>query len=78
MSELRIETLGDLVRARYRLWAWCGADGCKRSDQQLDLAALVERHGANCRIDAFKARLRCSGCGAPGRIQIVHDGGARG
>ena len=55
-------TLGNTVRpARVRLIVTCKA--CGRQVEP-DVAALVERHGADLPVREWAARLVCSGCGA--------------
>ena len=62
---LKIETLGDL--GNYSLYASCGP--CHRT-VQFDFDALVARYGGDTPIRAFKARLRCDRCKAPGELTI--------
>lgn len=61
-----LETLADLARYRYGLTAHC--ERCSRSEA-IDLAAMIQAgRGA---LGYVGLRVRCSGCGSLGRLQLA-------
>jgi len=60
---LRVGTLGDVLAERRYLSVSCGRIGCGNS-MQPDLAALVEKYGADYPLQRFLERCRCGKCQA--------------
>jgi hypothetical protein len=54
-------TLGGVLRTHMQLIAWCHA--CLHQVKP-DIAALVERYGAEMEVPEWGARLICSKCGS--------------
>ncbi|HEX5047614.1 MAG TPA: hypothetical protein VFX89_10870 [Gammaproteobacteria bacterium] len=71
MPETRVDTIGQLGTGQ-SLWAVCAS--CDRRTR-LDVAALVEEHGAFLTLRELAKRVKCRRCGKrSGRIEL---GGGR-
>ena len=69
-----METLGELIQS-FQLYAVC--EPCQRV-REVDVATLIERHGAQLPIQDVRGRLRCTACGArTGGVRIVYVGPCR-
>jgi hypothetical protein len=67
VPETRLDTIGQLAPGQ-SLWAVC--KGCDRR-ARLDVAALVEEHGAFMTLRELGKRVTCSRCGKrSGRVEI--------
>ena len=67
MPETRLDTIGQLSPAQ-SLWAVC--ERCDRQTR-LDVAALIDEHGAFLTLRELSKRVTCARCGKrSGRIEL--------
>lgn len=59
----RLGMLSDLVREQRSLVLSCVGDQCTAPDREMDLKALLERHG-DMELQRFAELCTCSSCGA--------------
>ena len=75
MAKIRlIETLGDAIHDRRRVWAFCAVCGRTRIFNPLKLA---DRFGREARLKEIQARFRCTGCERDGGVYLVPEALAR-
>ena len=65
------DSLGGLFRS-YDLHVMCANPDCWRSGGMLDGLAFLSRYGADYPVHDIVVRLRCSKCGSPAGVSIVH------
>lgn len=63
-------TLGQTLDAGDRITVHCEARGCGHQ-APLDVAALVAQLGRGLDLGQLRARLRCTACGAKGRVVTI-------
>ncbi len=69
-----IETLGDSIGQRRRVWAFCAVCGRTRVFNPVKLA---DRFGATARLKEIQTNFRCTGCERMGGVYLVPEALAR-